>query len=130
MTIDTRNDLFQQVAKSIAGDDPPEWLENLAIPSFVYILKGNIKVENERLGREEWRQRLQKVENSARHLLTELQDYKGFFPMLLNESGEELFFNRNEMHEGLEALAKRCKEKLAQFPETKGGKKPVAEIDE
>jgi hypothetical protein len=134
MTADPIYTLLQSAANAIAGsDNPPAWLVE-GIPNIVYILKGNVETENVMPDREEWRKRFKDAANSARHLLKELRDYNanhGFLVMLMKTPSiyERLPYEQTSMIEGLESLATRCEEKLAELPTTHGGKKPTSTID-
>ncbi len=128
MTADHRRALFLAAAKAIAGsDNPPAWLTE-GIPDIVYILEGNVDVENAMPEREEWRKRFKKTAEYALFLHNELQDYKGFLPMLLNDSTERLPYE-GEMLQGLKALVIRCEERLASLHKKQGVKKYKAKID-
>lgn len=125
---------YREIALLIAGNNtPPAWLVN-GIPTAIYFLNGNIRVENSKLTKKQWRKRYKKAADCAKHLLTELQDYKpndGFLVMLMNSPSiyERQPYETDEMLEALKALVARCEEKIGRLATKRGGKKVAAEID-
>ncbi len=111
------NDASGDIARLIAGNEPPSWLV-VAVSKARATLAWTVKKEREYPHRKELRARLKKLAVAIETVREAM--LRDFDLMTLLRAGDDFLLNENETYHGLGDLAERVKRTLGDLPARKG----------